>query len=258
MLDDSARRELRSTRFGDVRWFAEVGSTNSVLAELARAGAPEGVVVGADHQTAGRGRLGRRWEAPPGSSLLFSVLLRPHLPADRAPLLALLMAVAAAEACEEVAGVEPLLKWPNDLVVEDGKLGGILGESLPAAAGPAVVIGTGLNVEAGHPLVPGAVALESLSGRRVERDALLVSVLCHLDARYRALDHPDGCERLLEDYRARSDTLGRHVLVQLSTTTVEGRAVDVTPAGHLVVASEGRRQVVVTGDVVHLRAVAAR
>src|SRR5688500_9752782 len=144
-------------RFADIRWFAELDSTNRLAAALARAGAPDGVVVGADHQTAGRGRRGRTWDSRPGASLLVSVVLRP------APALVTLAAgVAAAEACEAVAGVAVELKWPNDLLVDGAKLGGILSELV----GHAAVVGLGLNLK-------WAPAGAAVLGGDVDRDALL-------------------------------------------------------------------------------------
>src|SRR5580692_10569135 len=149
------------TRFGPVRRFAEIDSTNRYLLDAARAGAPEGAVAVADYQRAGRGRLGRRWEAPPGSNLLVSVLLRPRLAVEELHLCTVAVALAASAACEQGAGVVPDLKWPNDLMVGDRKLGGILAEALPAGTSaadaddgtgrgstnaPAVVVGLGLNV----------------------------------------------------------------------------------------------------------------
>jgi BirA family transcriptional regulator, biotin operon repressor / biotin---[acetyl-CoA-carboxylase] ligase len=162
------------TRFGPVCRFTEIDSTNRYLLDEARAGAPEGAVAVADYQSAGRGRLGRRWEAPPGSNLLMSVLLRPALAVDELHLCTVAVALAAAVACERAAGVVVGLKWPNDLMVGGRKLGGILAEALPAGArggaaggdgpvvggaagdgpavggaagdGPAVVVGLGLNV----------------------------------------------------------------------------------------------------------------
>jgi BirA family biotin operon repressor/biotin-[acetyl-CoA-carboxylase] ligase len=150
------------TRFGPIRRFAEIDSTNRYLLERARAGAAEGEVTVADYQSAGRGRLGRRWEAPPGSNLLVSVLLRPVLETEELHLCTVAVALAAAAACERGAGVVAELKWPNDLMVRGRKLGGILAEALPADPGPgtgpgpgptaanrdtaAVVVGLGLNV----------------------------------------------------------------------------------------------------------------
>ncbi|HEX6423117.1 MAG TPA: biotin--[acetyl-CoA-carboxylase] ligase [Acidimicrobiales bacterium] len=159
---DRARTALAGTRFADVRWVATTGSTNADAMALARDGAPEGIVVVADHQRAGRGRRNRTWVAPPGGSLLLSVLLRP--PARVAGAVTMAAALAMAEAVERVAGVPARLKWPNDLVVAtaDGerKLAGVLAEAdWPAGStisggyrqpGPrdrmVVVVGIGLNV----------------------------------------------------------------------------------------------------------------
>ena len=209
-------------RFTDIRWYAEVDSTNRVVADLARAGAVDGVVVGADHQTAGRGRRGRTWEAPPGASLLVSVLLRP------APALVTLAAgLAAAGACESVARVDIGLKWPNDLLVDDAKVGGILTEAVAGAA----VVGLGVNL-AWAP--PGAARL----GAQVDRQALLDHYLAGLDAP----------RDVLARYRERCTTLGRRVRVELPDGEVEGVASDVDDDGRLLV---GGRPFA-AGDVVHL------
>jgi len=265
------------TRFLDVRTVASTGSTNADVMELARHGEAEGVVLVADHQTAGRGRAGRTWTAPPGASLLCTVLLRP--PAAVAPLVTFALAVAAAEAVEQVAGIRPGLKWPNDLVVEttaeDGsvrtrKLAGILAEAeWPAgshiAAGyrePAaheratVAAGIGLNVrwpdDLPDDLAEIAVALDHL-GADVSRDEVLDALLDRLDVRYGALVAGDVAS-VLDAWRARSATLGRQVRVDLGPDDLVGTAVDVTEGGHLVVeALEGGRRTIAVGDVVHLR-----
>ena len=134
----------------EVRVVGETGSTNADLLALARDGAPEGIVLVADHQTAGRGRLDRRWEAPPGSSLLMSMLFRPPRSVTHLNLVNAAAGIAASDACNEVAGFRPLLKWPNDVVVDDRKLAGILAE----VVGQAVVVGIGLNVNWPSPLPP--------------------------------------------------------------------------------------------------------
>src|SRR5690242_18570837 len=113
---------LRGTQFGPVRWFDSLDSTNRYLRDEAAAGAPDGLVAVADVQTAGRGRLGRTWEAPPGASLLVSVLLRPALALEWWPLVTPAAALAASDALHELAGIDARLKWPNDLVVDDRKL----------------------------------------------------------------------------------------------------------------------------------------
>src|SRR4051794_41904164 len=153
--------------------------------ELAGAGAPEGVVAVADHQTAGRGRLGRTWVAPPGASLLLSVLLRPGLTTERLHLATAVVALAAAAAVDDVAGFRPGLKWPNDLVVDDRKLAGVLAEAdLSDAAAPAVVVGIGINLNWPDELPPEiatiAVAANHVAGRPVDRDAVLDALLAHL------------------------------------------------------------------------------
>jgi BirA family transcriptional regulator, biotin operon repressor / biotin---[acetyl-CoA-carboxylase] ligase len=238
VLDTGARAALAATRFADVTWRAEVGSTNDEVAARARTGAPEGVVVVADRQTRGRGRRGRTWEAPAGSSLLVSVLLRP--PAPHVALAA--CGLAAVDACREAAGVTAALKWPNDLVVGgEAKLAGILAE----AAGGGVVVGLGLNVDwDGTPLPAGATTLAGL-GRPVARAKVLVAYLVALEA---------GCRRspaeVMADYRAACSTIGRHVRVDLpGGESVTGRASAIDDDGCLVVGD----RTISAGDVVHLR-----
>lgn len=220
-------------RFADVRWFAELDSTNRLAVDLARAGASDGVVVGADHQTAGRGRRGRTWESRPGASLLVSVVLRP------APALVTLAAgVAAAEACAAVAGAAVELKWPNDLLLGGAKLGGILSELV----GDAAVVGLGLNLAwapAGAASLGPSGPLSGGPGQGVDRGRLLDAYLAGLDA-------PDD---VLARYRVRCATLGRRVRVELPGGSVEGVATDVDDAGRLLV--DGRP--IAAGDVVHLR-----
>jgi BirA family biotin operon repressor/biotin-[acetyl-CoA-carboxylase] ligase len=236
-----------------VRRLPEVDSTNRVLLEQARAGAPEGRVVVAEHQTAGRGRLGRTWSAAPGSSLLVSVLLRPQIAAEHLPTVAMAAGLALSEAVERVAGFAPGLKWPNDLVVRDRKLAGILTET-DAAAGrvAAVVVGAGCNVTAASfppELAPTATACDLEAGHPVPRAALLDAYLDRL--RVRLVDS----ERTSADYCSRLATLGRHVRVDLvdgSTCIGWARAVD--DVGALVVERDDGTAVTITvGDVVHLR-----
>lgn len=146
----------------DVRWVASTASTNADVAAAARTGAAEGHAVVADHQSAGRGRLGRRWEAPPGAALAASFLLRPDgVPAARWPWLPLLVGVACAEAIAKAAGVDAVLKWPNDVLLTDGrKLAGILVERVDTPPGAAAVVGVGLNVsQRPDQLPPGAASL---------------------------------------------------------------------------------------------------
>ncbi|MDP8937337.1 MAG: biotin--[acetyl-CoA-carboxylase] ligase [Actinomycetota bacterium] len=246
MLNPGARLALAGTRFTDVRHMATVESTNGAVAALARQGAPEGVVVVADHQTAGRGRRGRTWDAPAGSSLLVSVLLRP--PAADAHLAGMATALAAVQACAEVAGVAVALKWPNDLVLGDRKLGGILGEVVTAGDRAAVVVGLGLNVDWDAPLPPGAIDLRSATGAVVDRAKLLVALLRALEERCR-----QPAARILTEYRSRCVTLGRPVRVELGRLAVSGTATAVDEQGRLVVDAGRERRVIAAGEVIHLR-----
>ena len=273
MRGDHARSTLTATRFADVQWVDETGSTNRDLLDLAADGMPEGRVLVADHQTAGRGRLDRSWHAPAGGSLLLSVLLRPDLPPADAHLLTTAVGVSAVEACEEVAKVSARLKWPNDLVVDrpdDGsyrKLGGILAEStIEHGAITAVIVGLGLNVNWPADLPPDlqeiATALNSLAGHEVDREDLLVALLRRLDHWYGRVVDPTaaGRDALMDRARELSATLGHRVGVELGAEHIEGIAVALTAAGELVVEVDVdgvvggvEQRTIVAGDVVHLR-----
>jgi BirA family biotin operon repressor/biotin-[acetyl-CoA-carboxylase] ligase len=243
-------------------------------------------VVATDLQTAGRGRLDRTWEARAGTALLVSVLLRPAgLDRVRWHLLTVATGLAARSACHDVAGFLPELKWPNDLLVEDRKLAGILAESVGPAAGatggpaagasggtaagtaagpaagatggpaagatggthpgPAVVVGMGLNV---HAAPAGAAFVDDAAGHRVSRGSLLVGWLTHLDS---LLGRWDDVADL---YREQCATIGRRVRVQRGTTDLVGTAEGIDGDGRLLVRPDGGAVVAVAaGDVIHLR-----
>jgi BirA family biotin operon repressor/biotin-[acetyl-CoA-carboxylase] ligase len=277
---------MSATRFNDVRRLESVDSTNRYLLDEARAGAPAGVVVVADHQTAGRGRLGRSWEAPAGANLLLSVLLRPALdPSDRhlattAVALAAVDAVAALGLAAATGGrsdtggdapdrppVTVGVKWPNDLVDGGGrKLAGVLAESDLSPVGPGgslpapVVVGIGVNVN--WPADDGdlptelrgrAVSLRMLAGAPVDREALLGALLTALEARAGDLDSPAGRVRLTDDLLHHCTTVGTRVRVDLADGSFEGTATGIDPGGHLLVEADGGIRTVVAGDVVHVR-----
>ena len=248
----------------DVRRFATLPSTNDWLLAQARAGARAGTVAVADHQRAGRGRLGRRWEAPPGTSLLVSVLLRPLAPLDELYPVTAAVALAAADACVEVAGVAPRVKWPNDLLVDERKLAGVLAESDAAAPGGragsvAVVVGLGCNVNWDGP--EGATSLRRASGRAVDREALLTAFLGALARRAGSLDEVAGRRSVLEELRRRCATLGRCVRATIGAgggaAERTGVAVAIDEGGRLLVEHDGTTTALAAGDVVHLRSLAA-
>ena len=124
-------KQLRETRFSEVEWVERTGSTNADLRERAEQGSPEGIVLVADYQTHGRGRRDRKWESPPKASLLLSLLLRPKCPPEEFAWLTHMAGLAVADVCRETTGAEARLKWPNDVVVEDMKLAGVLAEAVP-------------------------------------------------------------------------------------------------------------------------------
>jgi BirA family biotin operon repressor/biotin-[acetyl-CoA-carboxylase] ligase len=240
----------------EVRRFDEIDSTNSYLREQARQGAPEGLVAVADHQSAGRGRLDRRWEAPAGASLLMSVLFRPEFDPTELHLCTGAVALAAAEACRELAGVGPVLKWPNDLLVGEAKLAGVLAEAeFSGEAISAVVVGIGLNVAWPGPENVGGTCLNDLVGASdpVDRGDLLTAVLTALSPRRSLLDTPEGRRGLAAELRQRCATLGQRVRVELAAEAVVGLATEIDDAGHLVVQTSAGPRTVAAGDVVHLR-----
>jgi BirA family biotin operon repressor/biotin-[acetyl-CoA-carboxylase] ligase len=265
---------MSRTGLGPVRRFDEIDSTNRYLADEARAGAESGLVAVAGYQTAGRGRLGRRWEAPAGANLLLSVLLRPAVigsggagnqvgPHD----CTIAVALAAADSCKVAAGVDPGLKWPNDLVVEGQKLAGVLAELVtgpvpeggrPTPESEAVVVGLGLNVrwpppDSGDTPLPGATSLARLAKEELPGLEALVDILLErLDVRLADLFGPAGADTQVSEYKDRCVTLGRTVKVEEPTGSFTGRAVDLSHGGHLVVDTGSGLRIVAAGDVVHL------
>jgi BirA family transcriptional regulator, biotin operon repressor / biotin---[acetyl-CoA-carboxylase] ligase len=237
----------------DVHWFESIASTNSYLLTQAAEGAPEGMVAVADHQSAGRGRLDRRWEAPPGASLLASVLFRPTFDPADLHLCTAAVALAAAEACRQVAGVGPVIKWPNDLLVGEAKLAGVLSEADFSHHACAVVVGIGINVAwPGPPTVLGT-CLEDQAGETVDRKALLGAMLAALGPRRMLLESPDGRREVAAELRRRCVTLGRPIRVELAAEAISGVASEIDDAGQLIVQTAQGPRTVSAGDVVHLR-----
>lgn len=240
----------------DLRVLDEVTSTNAVAAEAVAAGAGEGLVVVAEHQSGGRGRLDRAWESPPRAGLTFSAYLVPSaVPGESWPMLGLLAGLAAAEALQATAGVDVALKWPNDLEVGGCKVGGLLAERVREG----VVIGIGINVTTRQDELPTAQATSlRLSGAAVtDRDTVLRAVLRRLAERYDAWCLAAGSSaELIADYRRRCATLGREVEVLFpGGQRLRGTAEDVDGAGRLVVRTgDGTPHAVAVGDVIHLRA----
>ena len=215
---------------------AEVSSTNDAAWAAAAEGPAEadGLAVFAEHQTAGRGRRGNRWIAPPHSSLLGSVVLWAAGQPGHAAVLTRAAAVGAAEAIEAVAALKVGIKWPNDLVVDDRKVGGILVEARPTADGPGpVVIGLGINCTQGPEALPPEVRASAASlammGEEVDRTLLARALLEGLDRVLALTEDPAGQDSIRQAAAARCRTLGRRITLAEGTATYTGEVVDLDP-----------------------------
>ena len=238
-----------------IEYHDTVDSTNRAAGELARQGAGEGAVVVADSQTAGRGRMGRRWESPAGENLYFSVLLTPNVEPARVPQLALVAAVAVheglAECCPEITAQ---IKWPNDILVGGRKVAGILCEaSLEADRVHRVILGIGINVNGTsvpRALRATATMLRLAGGREVSRPALLGAVINHLEARYEGWLRDGSLAGLLAYFERYSALNGRPVAAENLSGAVRGTARGIVPTGELVIeTADGALLHLLAGDV---------
>jgi len=251
---------LRGRRLGrPATYYPRIGSTNDAARQLAEDGAPEGALVIADEQTAGRGRANRSWWAPPGTSLLMSLLLRPPIESGRAQEVTMCLGLGALEGIADATGLEAGLKWPNDLMWHGRKLGGMLAEMDTRGAHLNwVVLGLGLNVnQRWDNTVPPeiadvAISLAMASGRPVDRLALLAGILHRTELWY---------ERWLagvsphDAWSARLETLGQKVTVTLPDRILRGVAAGVSPQGALLLREDGGQvHTIWAGDVTRLRA----
>lgn len=248
----------------ELTYVEKTASTNDVAKARALEGAPEGTIVVAEEQTAGRGRLDRRWLAPPRTSLLFSLLFRPALEIAQAGRLTMVCSMAAADGIAQTTELGVALKWPNDLIVhstvgvsdpdktEWRKLGGVLTESSVANGDlDFVVVGIGINVNVPRgdleALDPKATSILAEAGQRIERTKLLVAVLRAVDARYRSLrrgDDPHG------EWSRRLATLGQRVRVTTPDGTPTGVAEGVDEDGALLLRrDDGSLRRLLAGDV---------
>jgi BirA family biotin operon repressor/biotin-[acetyl-CoA-carboxylase] ligase len=237
---------------------AEADSTNEVAAERARAGAPDGLLVVADHQRAGRGRLDRTWETPAGTAVTFSLVLRPTVPASSWPWLPLLTGHTVAKALAGF-GYDARLKWPNDVLLDGLKVAGILVERVDTDSGPAAIVGVGINTGTTADELPVETATSLALSRpdpAPSREDVLVGVVQAIREGYDAwqVGGAEAATRLASSYAAHCATVGQQVRVDLpGGTTIAGRAVDVDADGRLVVETADGQQKVGAGDVVHVR-----
>jgi BirA family biotin operon repressor/biotin-[acetyl-CoA-carboxylase] ligase len=240
----------------DIRVFKETASTNDVAEKLARDGAPEGVVVFAESQTKGRGRLGRKWSSPARKGLWFSVLLRPNLSPQETTRLTVASATALARAIRKETGVLPQIKWPNDILIRGRKVAGILTEmSAELDRVKHVILGIGVDVnltaaDFSPDLRKIATSLKIESGESIDRPQLAATVLRELDRDY-ARACGKGFAALADEWEAQCATLGSNVTIHLGDRTVRGRAESLDDDGTLLVRTQhGRLERIIGGDVI--------
>jgi BirA family biotin operon repressor/biotin-[acetyl-CoA-carboxylase] ligase len=272
---DQIYRLLDTEKVGNgnhIIYVPSVDSTNSLAMQLARDGAEEGVVVLADSQTAGRGRQGRRWVDVDGLNVLSSIILRPSFPPYQ---LVMIASLAVVDAIISICGVTATIKWPNDVLIGDQKVAGILIETSKDHAGQLVaIVGIGVNVNgrmtqyASQPaalqtepgLVTTAITLEDASGHVVSREAFIASLLYQIETRYLALQqeaqeatiyHAGPHSRLIqEQWRHRLSTLGRTIQVRQGSKLLSGVAENVNDQGELLLRHHSGECTVITwGDV---------
>jgi len=259
LTPDLLKKRLKGSLFGKrVLHFFKTDSTNRVAMELGFTGEPEGAVVMAEEQSAGRGRAGRSWHSEKGTGLYFSILLRPRLCPAQAPLLTMLAGISAQAAVEAVTALKPELKWPNDLLLNGKKLGGILTEmhAEPSAV-RFVVVGIGINTNQEKfpaELTSIATSLRKESGRITFRLELLVRLLSQFESDYsRFLS--EGATFVVERFQAASNfAKGRRVRVETGSESYVGTTAGLSPEGLLLVKREnGPPTTVIAGDVTEVR-----
>ncbi len=241
--------------------FDLVDSTNTVAHRLADEGYPEGTVVIANRQTAGRGRHGRIWFSPPNRNIYMSVILKPPLDSRKATLLTLMAAVACCQAVRNLAGIDASIKWPNDIVVGARKCGGILTETRPAAGSvQCAILGIGINVNMDEDdldefLSRDATSLKIETLRAWDRSAVAVRAIGDLDRWYLSL-LDGGAERIRSEWRNLSSTIGKLVSVSGVAGAAVGIAADIDDFGYLVLSMpDGSTRRASAGDISQFRTV---
>jgi BirA family transcriptional regulator, biotin operon repressor / biotin---[acetyl-CoA-carboxylase] ligase len=238
-----------------IHYFESVSSTMDAAAKLSLEGAAEGTVVVAESQAKGRGRLGRHWFSPKYKGIYFSLILRPKILPSQAALLTLLAAVSICEAVKEIAGLDARIKWPNDILLSNKKLGGILTE-LNAETDKVnfVIIGAGINVNNDKKtLVPGATSLRGQKKESIDRVRLLREILRRMEANYLVFQHK-GADAVINKWKDNNLTLGKRIKVVSQSRHVEGCAMDIDSDGGLLVRKDsGVIEKIMAGDCIHCR-----
>lgn len=243
----------------EILLFDRVDSTNQVALEMASNGMPGGLVILAEAQERGKGRLGRTWYSPAGVNLYLSLFLRPHQPPREFPLFSLATSVALIDAIEKGTGLAPAIKWPNDVLVDHKKVAGILLESETGGGQtPPLVIGIGVNVNLDLAILPPdlqstAGSLKAALGHEVDRTDLTCLLLEALAEQILLLQEGKK-DLLIQVLRQKCQTLGRKVRVETPKQTFEGRADEIDEDGGLMIRmGDGRLRKILIGDITHLR-----
>ncbi|MBX5479333.1 MAG: biotin--[acetyl-CoA-carboxylase] ligase [Pyrinomonas methylaliphatogenes] len=249
--------ELKAT----ILRYESLPSTNTEAANQARRGAPEGLCIVARAQTQGRGRQGRTWASPPGAGLYFSIVLRPRIEARWWPLLSLLGALASRDALREACALVADIKWPNDLLVEERKIGGVLAEVIETEFGRACILGIGLNLRDGAfppEIRATATSVERVSGEAPDTETVLQALVRAIADWYGALHAPAGPERICREWEASSSyAFNRRVRATVGSETIEGLTRGLELDGALRLETEdGRIERIYSADIVSLRGVA--
>lgn len=253
---------LKTRKFGrPIHCFPVVDSTNETIRGLADRGAGEGTAVVAETQLRGRGRRGREWFSPSGEGICLSLLLRPNLPPPKFSGITLLAAAAVSWAIEEQTGLQTVLKWPNDILLEGRKVCGILAETGTDRAGKRyLVLGIGINVggkEFPPELRGRAISLRMAGGRDLDRTRLIAGILGRLEELYRDFEKEGDLFRVLDFCRSRSVTIGRRVRASGPMGIISGLALDLTNEGGLRLRLDDGEEIVVTSGEVSLRPIYA-
>lgn len=247
---------LKTKSFGKkLLYFDSLGSTMDMATQLALKGVKEGTVVLAETQTKGRGRLGRAWHSPKYKGLYFSLILRPKISLDRASIITLLAGVSICEAIKEVLGLELQIKWPNDILMHNKKLGGILTE-VKAEVDEVnfIIIGVGLNINNdSKSLISGSISLKEIKDGELSRLNILQEILYRLELNYQILEKK-GAKPIIDKWRQFAITLGRRVKVYSHKEHLEGEAFDIDVDGGLLLRNDsGITHKVLSGDIIHCR-----
>ena len=235
-------------------WTEEMDSTNEWAKRDAKNGAPSGAVYIADSQTQGKGRIGRRWETPKGSSLALSLLLRPDFEAEHAPMLTLIMGMAACMAIEKITGLTAEIKWPNDVVINKKKTTGILTEmGMSEGKISYVVVGIGINLNMEsfpEDIAKTATSLRIEAGKEFRRFELIAAIMEHFEKAYEAVCEAGSLEPIMEDYNRLLVNCGRRVRVLEPEHEYDALALGIDKTGELQVECEdGSRKSVFAGEV---------